>query len=109
MIGLLILVFYLFLFRTTEGFSVGGTPTDVEMTIKTATDALYGNLNITTYKPNYINLTTELIKWADYSMMMTLTDGKFTADDMSTVRNFNELYNFKQNMIDFNKSVSSFS
>lgn len=109
MVGLLLIVGYLLFFGKTEGFTVGGTPIDIEATVKTSTETLYGNLNINAYKSNYSNLTSELIRWADYSMLTSLTRGKFDTDDLTEVKKFNELYNFKQNMIDFNKTVSSFS
>jgi hypothetical protein len=108
MIGSLLIVLYLLMFKKTEGFTVGNTPIDIETTVKTSTETLYGNLNINAYKSNYVNLTNELIQWADYSMLTTLTRSKF-GDDMADVKKFNELYTFKQNIIDFNKTVSSFS
>lgn len=110
MIGLLAIVFYLMVFQQKEGFTVGNTPTDVETSVKTAADTLYGNLNIPTYKSNYTNLTEEVIRWTDYSMMMLLVDKKIGSDEyMTTVQKFNELSTFKQNVMDFNKTISSFS
>jgi len=109
MIGLLLIVLYLLMFKSSEGFTVGNTPIDIETTVKTSTETLYGNLNINAYKSNYSNLTSELLSWADYSMLTCLTRGKFEGDDLTEVRKFNELYNFKQNMMEFNKTVSSFS
>ncbi len=110
MIGLLAIVFYLMIFQQKEGFTVGNTPTDAERSITTAADTLYGNLNISTYKPNYVNLTNEVVRWADYSMMMLLVDKKIGSEDyMTNVQKFNELSTFKQNVLDFNKTVSSFS
>jgi hypothetical protein len=109
MIGLLLIILYMTLFKT-EGFTVGNTPMEIESNIKSATETLYGNLNINAYKSNYTNFTNDLVRWADYSMLTTLTQGKFdTEDSMTQVRKFNDLYTFKQNVMDFNKTISSFS
>jgi hypothetical protein len=109
MIGSLLVVLYITLFKT-EGFTVGNTPMEIETNIKASTETLYGNLNINAYKSNYTSFTTELIRWADYSMLTTLTQGKFdTEDSMIQVRKFNDLFTFKQNLMEFNKTISSFS
>lgn len=110
MIGLLAIVFYLMIFQQKEGFTVGNTPTDVETSVKTAADTLYGNLNVPTYKSNYLTLTDEVVRWTDYSMMMLLIDKKIGSEDyMANVQKFNDLSTFKQNVLEFNKTVSSFS
>jgi len=109
MIGVLVIVLYFMVFQK-EGFTVGNTPTDVDTSVKTAADTLYGNLNMSTYKPDYLNLTNEVVRWADYSMMMLLVDKKIGSEDyMTSIEKFNELSTFKQNVLDFRTTVSSFS
>ena len=110
MVGLVLITFYLLLFQNTEGFSVGNTPADIETSVKTAADTLYGNLNMSTYKTNYTALTTDVIRWTDYSMMMLLLNKKIGSEDyIADVKKFNDLSMFKQNVMDFSKTVSSFS
>ena len=108
MIVLLIASFFIMTFQS-EGFTVGNTPPDMETSLKNATEALQGNLNLGSYRSNYTTMATELVKWSELSMLDVLTNskkdssGNFTVD----VKQFNELSAFKQNVIDFNKTISS--
>ncbi len=108
MIALLIATLFILTFQQ-EGFTVGNTPPDMETNLKNATEALQGNLNLGSYRSNYTTMATEMVKWADYSMLDVLTNSKKDASGNFTVdvKQFNDLASFKQNIIDFNKSISS--
>jgi hypothetical protein len=108
MIALLIASFFILTFQQ-EGFAVGNTPPDMETNLKNATEALQGNLNLGSYRSNYVTMTTDMVKWTDLSMLDVLTSGKKDASGNFLVdfKKFNDLATFKQNIIEFNKSVSS--
>jgi len=108
MVSLLIASFFIITFQQ-EGFTVGNTPPDMETNLKNATEALQGNLNLGSYRSNYTTMTTDLVKWSDLSMLDVLTTGKKDASGNFTVdiKKFNDLATFKQNIVEFNKTISS--
>ncbi len=108
MIALLIAALFVLTFQR-EGFAVGNTPPDMETNLKNATEALQGNLNLGSYRSNYTTMATDMVKWADLSMLDVLTTGKKDASGnfLLDVKKFNDLATFKQNIVDFNKSISS--
>jgi len=108
MVVLLIAAVFVLTFQQ-EGFTVGNTPPDMETSLKDATEALQGNLNLGSYRKNYTTMATELVKWTDLSMLDVLTNGKKDASGNFTVdiKKFNDMATFKQNIIDFNKTISS--
>ena len=88
-----------------EGFTSGKTPKDTFQKIQATNTSLSDTLNVATYRDSYESMIEDLQKWADYSMLNLLAQGKIgaTATDTSadSIKLFNDLATFKKNASEF--------
>ena len=84
-----------------EGFTSGKTPKDLVTKLTAANTELTDTLNISTYRSSYEEMITELEKWADNSMLNMIAQGKIgLGDNSDSIRSFNDLATFRQNITD---------
>ena len=107
MIGFVLLLLYVGVARSQEGFENGKTPTDLLKTLKKDTDTTHGNLNITVYKSDYQEMVNELDKNTDVTMLNMVAN-----KDLSKYTNqvqFNAASEFKKNLSEFKSVVNGMS
>ena len=95
--------FYLF-WRRKEGFSSGKTPKDTVSLITSTNTTLRDELNIQSYRSSYDTMLQDLDKWANYNMLNLLAQAKIGTDTTTSydsIRQFNELIEFKKNLGSF--------
>ena len=104
-LGVAMILFFLYSFPRKEGFSSGKTPKDTESIITSTNTTLRDLLNIPTYRSSYDNMMQDLDTWANYNMLNLLAQAKIGTDATSTsstsIQQFNELAEFKKNLESF--------
>ena len=94
-----------------EGFASGKTPTDTVQKIKTTNNDLADTLNKIKYRSSYEDIMIETETWATDTQLQLLASGTIgvgTVDEcMKSVRQFNDLKTFKENLNDLMNSLDA--